>query len=81
MGVEGCGSAAMRILVADTGPLLHLDEAGAMNWLARLGEVHVTPAVIAEPGKAFRKLFTITAAGGAFPAGAGPDRGGDPADL
>lgn len=48
MGGGSRGAEAMRIIIADTGPLLHLEEAGAVDWLARLGEVHVTPVVLAE---------------------------------
>jgi len=43
-----CRTAAMKLIIADTGPLLHLDEAEAADLLPRLGEVHVTPAVLAE---------------------------------
>ena len=38
----------MKLIVADTGPLLHLHEAGALHLFAVLGEVHVTPAVLRE---------------------------------
>lgn len=38
----------MRLIVADTGPLLHLHEAGALHLFGLLGEVHVTPAVVRE---------------------------------
>jgi len=38
----------MKLLIADTGPILHLDEAGLSDLLPRLGEVHITPAVLAE---------------------------------
>ena len=35
----------MRIVVCDAGPILHLREAGALDLLARAGEVLVPPAV------------------------------------
>ncbi|NTW38137.1 MAG: DNA-binding protein, partial [Syntrophobacteraceae bacterium] len=35
----------MRIVVCDTGPILHLHEAGALELLAKAGEVFVPPAV------------------------------------
>lgn len=38
----------MKLIVADTGPLLHLHEAGAAGLLVQIGEVHITPAVLAE---------------------------------
>lgn len=38
----------MKLVVADTGPLLHLHQAGALDLFVRLGEVHVTPTVMTE---------------------------------
>jgi predicted nucleic acid-binding protein len=35
----------MNIVVTDTGPLLHLHQAGTMDLIAQLGTVHVTPTV------------------------------------
>jgi hypothetical protein len=37
-----------RIIVCDTGPLLHLHEAGAMPWLKPAGKIMIPPVVIAE---------------------------------
>jgi len=37
-----------RIVVCDTGPLLHLSEAGAVHLLAEMGEVYVPPLVAEE---------------------------------
>lgn len=41
-------SAAHRLLVADTGPLRHLHEAGALFLVPMLGETWVPPAVMTE---------------------------------
>lgn len=38
----------MKCIVCDTGPLLHLEEAGVRNLLARAGEVHIPAIVEAE---------------------------------
>ena len=38
----------MKLIIADTGPILHLEEAGIADLLPRLGEVVVTPKVLAE---------------------------------
>ena len=38
----------MKRLVADTGPILHLHEAGALHLLPLIGEVLVPPLVLAE---------------------------------
>ena len=38
----------MKVIVADTGPVLHLHQAGALDLLPALGEIHITPTVIAE---------------------------------
>ncbi len=38
----------MSVVVTDTGPLLHLHQAGAMQLLAHLGQVQVTPVVWSE---------------------------------
>lgn len=35
----------MNLVVTDTGPLLHLHQAGALELLTHLGTVHVTPIV------------------------------------
>ncbi|MBI3164687.1 MAG: hypothetical protein IPG44_17630 [Anaerolineales bacterium] len=37
-----------RIVVCDTGPLLHLSEAGAVHLLAEMGNVYVPPLVAVE---------------------------------
>lgn len=42
------GSQAMRLLVADTGPLIHLHEARALHLLPLAGQVFVTPQVMKE---------------------------------
>lgn len=39
---------AMRIVVSDTGPILHLSEAGASDLLHLAGEVHIPAAVALE---------------------------------
>ena len=38
----------MKRVVADTGPVLHLHEAGALHLLPLLGEIFLPPLVIAE---------------------------------
>ena len=38
----------MKRLVADTGPILHLHEAGALHLLPLLGEIFLPPLVMAE---------------------------------
>lgn len=38
----------MKRLVADTGPILHLHQAGALHLLPLIGEVSVTPTVLSE---------------------------------
>lgn len=38
----------MKLVVTDTGPLLHLYQAGAVDLLAHLGDVHVTSVVWSE---------------------------------
>lgn len=38
----------MTLVVADTGPLLHLHEVGALELLQNLGSVYVTPVVLTE---------------------------------
>lgn len=38
----------MKRLVADTGPILHLYEAGALHLLSQIGNAFLPPAVIAE---------------------------------
>ena len=38
----------MKLLIADTGPVLHLEEADLSGLLTRLGEVHITPVVLSE---------------------------------
>jgi predicted nucleic acid-binding protein len=38
----------LRRIVCDTGPLLHLQEAGALDLLRIAGSIHTTPSVLAE---------------------------------
>lgn len=38
----------MNLVVADTGPLLHLHQIGSVDLLGHLGVIHVTPTVLAE---------------------------------
>jgi predicted nucleic acid-binding protein len=38
----------MKRIVADTGPILHLHEAGALHLLPLIGEIFLTPGVAAE---------------------------------
>jgi len=38
----------MKRLVADTGPILHLHQAGGLHLLPLIGEVITAPAVLAE---------------------------------
>lgn len=38
----------MKRLVADTGPILHLHEAGALHLLPLIGEIFLPPLVVAE---------------------------------
>ena len=38
----------MKRLVADTGPILHLHEAGALHLFLSIGEVLLAPLVLAE---------------------------------
>ncbi len=38
----------MKLIIADTGPILQLEEADVPDFLPRLGKVHVTPAVLSE---------------------------------
>jgi hypothetical protein len=38
----------MTLVVADTGPLLHLHEVGALELLQNLGTVYTTPVVLTE---------------------------------
>ena len=38
----------MKIVVTDTGPLLHLHQAGAADLIASLGEIYMTPQVWSE---------------------------------
>lgn len=37
-----------RVIVCDTGPLLHLSEAGAMHLLPLAGEINISPMVASE---------------------------------
>ncbi len=48
MGPSAKASQAMRRVVSDTGPLLHLSEAHALQILRSVGEVHIPKAVEAE---------------------------------
>lgn len=49
MGVETKGQKEMkRIVVCDTGPLLHLSEAGSVHLLVEMGNVYVPPLVAVE---------------------------------
>jgi predicted nucleic acid-binding protein len=41
----------MRRIVCDTGPLLHLGEAGVRDLLARAGDIHIPRAVDLEMGR------------------------------
>jgi len=50
LGVEPEGRSLLRVIVCDTGPLLHLHEADALQVLASLGEVVIPPAVQQELG-------------------------------
>jgi hypothetical protein len=46
MGVATEGSnKAVRLVVSDTGPVLHLAEAQALNLMSLTGEVHIPTAV------------------------------------
>ena len=45
MGAPGEGASSLRIVVCDTGPILHLREAGVLDVLAFAGEVIVPAAV------------------------------------
>ena len=38
----------MKLVIADTGPLIHLHQAQALDLLPLLGEVVVTPQVVRE---------------------------------
>ena len=49
MGSETEGEKEMtRLVVCDTGPLLHLSEAGVIHLLERAGQIVIPPAVAAE---------------------------------
>lgn len=48
MGRARAAAGQMKRLVADTGPLLHLHEAGALHLLPLIGEVFLPPLVLAE---------------------------------
>lgn len=48
MGRQRRDTAAMTCVVTDTGPLLHLWQAGFAGLLAHLGALHATPAVLHE---------------------------------
>ena len=52
----------MKRLVADTGPLLHLHEAGALHLLPLVGAVHVPEAVFNEA-----RTFAASLPGGGVP--------------
>lgn len=45
MGSVPEGAGRVRIVVCDTGPILHLHETGALELLAKAGEVFVPPSV------------------------------------
>ena len=47
----------MKRLVADTGPILHLHEAGALHLLPLIGEVFLPPLVVAEVRAHFPSLW------------------------
>lgn len=49
----------MKLVVSNTGPLLHLSQAQALDLMALLGEIHIPPAVVAE---AARHISTWTIA-------------------
>lgn len=46
----------MKLVIADTGPLIHLHQADALDLLPMLGEVVVTPQVVHEWSKQFANL-------------------------
>lgn len=48
MGAPAKGSDKVRRIVSNTGPLLHLSEAQALDLMSRTGEVHIPKAVDAE---------------------------------
>ena len=45
MGSQAEGSSRLRLVVSDTGPLLHLGEADALIFLSWTGEVSIPKAV------------------------------------
>lgn len=45
MGRQTTKAESVRIVVCDTGPILHLSEAKLLDWLSTLGTVFVPPAV------------------------------------
>ena len=47
----------MKLVVADTGPLLHIHQAGALHLFGLVGEVQVTPTVMAELRRHAPKLW------------------------
>lgn len=48
MGAAGQGRRQVRNIVCDTGPVLHLSEAGLLELLRLPGEAHIPDAVHAE---------------------------------
>lgn len=48
MGSEGKGWPKMRIAVCDTGPILHLMEAGLLGLLQNVGKVYIPKLVDSE---------------------------------
>ena len=50
-------AAKLKRLVADTGPILHLHEAGALHLLPLIGKVFMPPLVIAELRAHFPSLW------------------------
>jgi predicted nucleic acid-binding protein len=45
MGPVSEGAGGVRLVVCDTGPVLHLREVGELDLLAKMGEVLIPPAV------------------------------------
>lgn len=51
MGAEAQERSVVRIVVCDTGPVLHLSEAGALGLIEKTGEVLIPPIVNHEIGR------------------------------
>ena len=47
----------MKRLVADTGPILHLHQGGALHLLPLIGEIALAPTVLAEVRRHARGLW------------------------